>query len=109
VWTANRLAEVLWRIFGVRSHRDHVSRLLRQMGGRWAADGLEPAAARGPRHPTPRAGKCAVAGGALAGQPKKALEEGYTIVWGDESGFSLLPMLLPMAVRTWAPRGQTPI
>jgi hypothetical protein len=25
----------------------------------------------------------------LAGQHKKALEEGYTIVWGDESGFSL--------------------
>jgi transposase len=32
VWTANRLAEVLWRTFGVRYHRDHVSRLLRQIG-----------------------------------------------------------------------------
>jgi len=32
VWTANRIAEVMWRIFGVRYHRDHVSRLLRQMG-----------------------------------------------------------------------------
>jgi transposase len=46
-----------------------------------------------------------LAGGALAGYQKKALEEGYTIVWVDESGF----YLLPMAVRTWAPRGQTPI
>jgi transposase len=41
----------------------------------------------------------------LAGHQKKASEEGYTIVWVDESGF----YLLPMAVRTWAPRGKTPI
>jgi hypothetical protein len=41
-----------------------------------------------------------------AGRPsKKAVDEGYTIVWVDESGF----YLLPMAVRTWAPRGQTPV
>jgi transposase len=32
VWTANRIADVLWRTFGVRYHRDHVSRLLRQIG-----------------------------------------------------------------------------
>jgi transposase len=36
---------------------------------------------------------------------KKALEEARTIVWIDQSGF----YLLPMAVRTYAPRGQTPI
>jgi transposase len=42
---------------------------------------------------------------ALAGLGKKAAEEGRTIVWVDQSGF----YLLPMAVRTWAPRGQTPI
>ena len=36
---------------------------------------------------------------------KRADEEEATIVWGDESGFSLLPL----AVRTWAPKGQTPI
>lgn len=36
---------------------------------------------------------------------KKAAEEGYTIVFVDESGFYLLPMV----VRTYAPRGQTPI
>ncbi len=40
-----------------------------------------------------------------AGPPKKAADEGYPTVWGDESGFSLLPL----AVRTWAPRGQTPV
>jgi transposase len=32
VWTAKRVAEVIWRTFGVRYHRDHVSRLLRQCG-----------------------------------------------------------------------------
>lgn len=32
VWTASRIADVLWRTFGVRYHRDHVSRLLRQIG-----------------------------------------------------------------------------
>ena len=43
--------------------------------------------------------------GALAGNKKKADEEQATILWVDEAGF----YLLPMAVRTWAPRGQTPI
>jgi len=43
--------------------------------------------------------------GALAGARKKAVEEGRTIVWVDQSGF----YLLPMAVRTWAPCGQTPL
>jgi transposase len=46
-----------------------------------------------------------VAGGAVARAQKKAVEEKRTIVWIDQSGF----YLLPMAVRTWAPRGQTPI
>src|SRR5258708_6412795 len=32
VWTAARVAEVIRRAFGVRYHRDHVSRLLRQLG-----------------------------------------------------------------------------
>ena len=36
---------------------------------------------------------------------KKAVAEGWTIVLVDESGFRLLPAL----VKTWAPRGQTPI
>jgi transposase len=36
---------------------------------------------------------------------KKAADEGRTVVWVDPSGCSLLPL----AVRTWAPCGQTPI
>jgi transposase len=46
-----------------------------------------------------------VARGALARHQKKAVEEGYTIVWVDESGF----YLLPHAERTWAPKGETPV
>jgi transposase len=42
---------------------------------------------------------------ALACPRKKAAAEGRTVVWVDQSGFSLLPM----AVRTWAPCGQTPL
>src|SRR5438105_4947914 len=32
VWTASRVAEVIFRTFGVRSHRDHVGRLMREAG-----------------------------------------------------------------------------
>jgi transposase len=32
VWTASRVAEVIDRSFGVRYHRDHVGRLLREAG-----------------------------------------------------------------------------
>jgi transposase len=32
VWTARRVAEVVWRECGVRYHRDHVGKLLRQAG-----------------------------------------------------------------------------
>jgi transposase len=42
---------------------------------------------------------------ALARAQKGALEEGRTIVWVDESGF----YLLPGRVRTYAPRGHTPV
>src|SRR5262249_30107615 len=35
---------------------------------------------------------------------KKAIDDGYTIVWGDEAAFCLLPH----AVRTWAPRDKAP-
>jgi transposase len=32
VWTAKRVADVVWRHFGVRYHPDHISRLLRRLG-----------------------------------------------------------------------------
>lgn len=36
---------------------------------------------------------------------KKACDNGWSIVWIDESGF----MLQPVVRRTWAPQGHTPI
>ncbi len=44
-------------------------------------------------------------GGALAGHQKKPSRKRRPSTGRDEAGF----YLLPMAVRTWAPRGQTPI
>lgn len=41
----------------------------------------------------------------VAAAKKKAEQENWTIVFVDEAGFYLLPMV----VRTYAPRGQTPI
>lgn len=41
----------------------------------------------------------------MARSKKKAAQERRTIVFVDESGFYLLPMM----VRTYSPRGQTPI
>src|SRR5947209_19484515 len=43
--------------------------------------------------------------GALAGNKKKAQQEQRTVVFVDESGLSERPH----RVRTWAPRGQTPV
>ena len=54
-----------------------------------------------------------MAGAALPRAQKKALAEGRTILWADESGFYLLPALLrtphPVRGRLWAPVGQTPV
>ena len=41
----------------------------------------------------------------MASASSKAREEERTIVWVDESGFYPLPAV----VRTWAPRGETPL
>ena len=41
----------------------------------------------------------------MAGLQAKVEADGLTVVWVDETGLRLLPAL----VRTWAPRGQTPI
>src|SRR2546430_15009702 len=34
VWTASRVAEVIKRTFGIRYHRDHVGKLMREAGWR---------------------------------------------------------------------------
>jgi transposase len=57
------------------------------------------------RQPARRGRDRGLARRALAGPEKGAAREGRTVVWVDESGFYLLPGL----VRTYAPRGRTPI
>lgn len=66
---------------------------------------LEPAATGRAGRAAPGGGDPGVVRGALARAQKGAAREGRAIVWGDESGFSLLPG----RVRTHAPRGHTPI
>src|SRR6266550_1852185 len=52
-----------------------------------------------------RSGDQDLAQQALAGAKKKSLREGRTIIFIDESGLSERPT----RVKTWAPRGQTPV
>jgi hypothetical protein len=94
---------------GTVSYRGHPSRVRRavslQSRGQPVTGGrLESAEATSPREPAQRGGNRAVADGALAGSKKGAAREGRTIVWVDESGFSLLPAV----VRSLAPRGHPP-
>ena len=89
----HRVAVVIERSFGVRYSRDHVSRCCAAVAGAASSRSRGPPSATRPDHRVARA---------LAHAQKRADEQGATIVWVDESGFSLLPL----AVLTWAPRGQ---
>lgn len=98
VWTCGRVARVLHEEFGVVYHRGHVARILKALG--WT-----------PQLPITRAiqrDEAAITRWANADWPTlktRAAEEGRTLVFVDESGF----YLLPGRVRTYGPKGQTPI
>jgi transposase len=98
VWTCPRVVEVLAREFGVTYHRDHVSRLLKELG--WT-----------PQIPITRAiqrDEAAIAHWRNSVWPelrRRAVTERRTLVFVDESGFYLLPGV----VRTYGPQGQTPV
>jgi transposase len=66
---------------------------------------VEPPEAQPSRATAGRRSHPALERGALACPQKKARDEGRTIVFVDETGCSLLPMV----VKTYAPRGQTPV
>jgi transposase len=66
---------------------------------------VEPAEAAETGQPAGRGGHPALERGTLAHPEKKAREEGRTIVFVDESGCYLLPLV----VKTHAPRGKTPM
>jgi transposase len=98
VWTCARVARVIEEEFGVRYHKDHVSRVLREL--RWT-----------PRVPIRRAiqrDEDAIRHWRDAVRPelqRRARRERRVLVFEDESGFYLLPGV----VKTYAPEAQTPI
>jgi transposase len=98
VWTCQRIALVIQEEFAVRYHKDHVGRLLKDLG--WT-----------PQMPIKRAiqrDEEAILRWRAKVWPellKQASKERRVLVFEDESGFYLLPGL----VRTYSPRGQTPV
>jgi len=98
VWTCPRVAQVLKWEFGVFYHRDHVSRMLKDLG--WT-----------PQIPITRAvqrDEAVIANWRVEIWPelrRRATRERRTLVCVDESGFYLLPGL----VRTYGPKGRTPV
>jgi transposase len=98
VWTCARISRVIEEEFGIRYHKDHVGRLLKELG--WT-----------PQMPIRRAiqrDEEAIAHWRKAVWPEllgRAKRERRVLVFEDESGFYLLPGV----VRTYAPEAQTPI
>jgi transposase len=98
VWTCDRVAGVLYEEFGVSSSASQVSRLLKRLG--WT-----------PQVPITRAiprDEAVIERWRVETWPalkEKARRERRDLVFVDESGFYLLPGV----VKTYAPKGQTPI
>jgi transposase len=98
VWTCARVARVIEEEFGVRYHKDHVSRLLREL--QWT-----------PQVPIRRAiqrDEEAIRRWRDAVWPdlrRRARRERRVLIFEDESGFYLLPGV----VRTYAPEARTPV
>jgi transposase len=98
VWTCDRVADVLWEEFGVSYSRSQVSRILKQLG--WT-----------PQVPITRAiqrDEEAIERWRVQSWPAlkaKARRERRVLVFVDESGFYLLPGV----VKTYGPKGQTPV
>jgi transposase len=98
VWTCGRVALVIEEEFGVRYHPGHVSRILKEIG--WtpqvpitrAIQRDEEAIARWRERDWPRLKRIAT-------------RQERTLVFVDESGFYLLPGV----VKTYGPRGRTPV
>ena len=98
VWTCARIARAIAEEFGVRYHKDHVGRLLKEL--RWtpqvpirrALQRDEGAIGRWRREVWPE----------LLGRARR---ERRVLVFADESGFYLLPGV----VRTYAPEARTPV
>jgi transposase len=85
LWTTQRIANLIERQLGVKYHRNHVGKLLHQMG--WSHQKPERRTIR------------------LAPSKKKTARLAAHLVFVDESGF----LLIPSVRKTWSPVGQTPV
>jgi transposase len=98
VWTCARITQMIQWELGVSYHKDHVSRLMKELG--WT-----------PQIPVTRAiqrDEAAIERWRETVWPelrRQAVRERRTLVFMDESGFYLLPGV----VKTYGPRGQTPV
>ncbi len=97
LWMLKRVAQVIEREFGVQHHPGWVGYILREMG--WS-----------PQKPERRAqerDEQAIQTWCTEEweQVKKSQENGWPIVFIDESGY----VLQPLVRRAWAPEGETPI
>jgi transposase len=98
VWTCTRVAQVIGWELGISYHKDHVSRLLKDLG--WT-----------PQIPITRAvqrDEAAIARWRIEVWPelrRQACRERRALVFVDESGIYLLPGV----VRTYGLKGQTPV
>lgn len=98
VWTCARISRVIEEELGISYHKDHVGRLLKELG--WT-----------PQMPIRRAiqrDEEAIEHWRMAVWPellRRAKRERRVLVFEDESGFYLLPGV----VRTYSPEAQTPI
>jgi transposase len=98
VWNCKRVGQVLQEEFGVRYHPGHVSRILKDLG--WS-----------PQVPITRAiqrDEEQIRRWREQDWPalrRRARRQGRTLVFVDEAGFYLLPGV----VKTYGPRGRTPV
>ena len=98
IWTCSRVRKVIESEYGVTYHKSHVARLLKELN--WT-----------PQVPVERAvqrDEVVIAhwrSEVWVEMTKKARLEHRILIFVDESGFYLLPAV----VRTYAPRGHTPI
>jgi transposase len=99
LWTAARVADLIFRHFGIRYHHDHVGRFLRQRLG-WSV--------QKPRRRARERDEAAILHWQSETFPRLARQaqaDNAHLVFLDESGYFLTPTLR----RTWAPRGRTPV
>jgi transposase len=97
LWTTARIAELVEREFDVRYHPDRIGRLMHSLG--WAPEKTEKRALERDEEEIERWRQ------KERPRIKNTAELGAHLVFADESGF----LLIPNAVITWAPQGQTHI